>query len=128
MNSIDSAIAAIKTLEDIGYSYREGTERWRPPLIPKSGFSFDDKRLADQYKTLGRYLQDNSDVLPHSILGKTWAEAAIEIISKSKITPHMTMTPLEDTICSELLAHFPGHQTGAITKAIIAGLKRRGEA
>jgi hypothetical protein len=31
-NSIPAAIAAIRTLENAGYTYTEGAELWRPPL------------------------------------------------------------------------------------------------
>lgn len=34
-NTIPAAIAAIRTLENKGYTYTEGAELWRPPLGPR---------------------------------------------------------------------------------------------
>lgn len=34
-NALKRLLAAIGTLEDMGYTYTEGTERWRPPIGKK---------------------------------------------------------------------------------------------
>lgn len=56
-NSIPAAIAAIRTLERLGFTYTEGAEQWRPPLGEPP--EYINKPLRDGWRWEG----DGSDHL-----------------------------------------------------------------
>ncbi len=69
MNVDRQRLAAVRTMEALGYTY-EGGERWKPPLGPSSGRIFDLEHvlfLVEGFLRVGRFDKTNVDALTNIV-------------------------------------------------------------
>jgi hypothetical protein len=71
MNLDKQRIAAVKTLEALGYAW-EPAVGWKPPLVAKATASLSERDFAMLHDTICRHLMNSSGIAPIMAEIKGW--------------------------------------------------------